>query len=160
MLFSRQLRALTKLAVLWAAPWTLAGLLLGIYRWMTTAHLPGDPGSLLSWLATHGLAFGTLGLISGLDVGLLLAWAERGRQVEQIRPGRLALWGIIGGLGPPLLFGFLGLVFGAPRTVYLPLLGLGFISAAASVALMKSAVGSAGRRPLPPEHQVGKLGAG
>ena len=159
MLFSRQLRALAKLAGLWTVPWVVAGLGLGIHRWVTTGHLPGEPGSLGGWLATHGLAFGALGLISGLNVGLLLARAERGRQVEQIKPGRLALWGVIGGLGPPLLFGVLGLLFGAPSTVYLPLAGLGVASGAISGALLTSAVGVARRRALPPEHNPGKLGA-
>jgi hypothetical protein len=159
MLFTRQLRALMKLAVLWSVPWTLAGLAVGIYRWVTTVHLPTDPGSLLGWLATHGLAFGTLGLISGLDVGLLLARAERGRRVEQIKPGRLVLWGVIGGMGPPLLFGLLGLLFGAPSAVFPPLAGLGIVSAAISGGLISSALRPRGRRAFPPEHEVGKLGA-
>jgi len=151
---SRQFRALVKLAVLWGVPWTLAGLALGAIRWFTTIHPPGDLVALLGWLATHGIAFGTLGLISGLDVGLLLARAERGRRVEQVRPARLALWGAIGGLGPPLLFGVLGLLFGAPRSVYLPLLGLGVASAAISAVLMRAAVG---RRALPPVPAAGVL---
>jgi hypothetical protein len=157
MLFSRQLRALLKLAVLWATPWTLVGIGLGFYRWVTTPHLPAESASLVGWLAAHAVAFGTLGLISGLGVGLLLARAERGRQVEQIRPRRLALWGIIGGLAPPLLFGMLGLLFGAPRTVYLPLVGLGVASAAISGALMRSVIGPASRRTLPPEHEPDTL---
>ena len=147
MAISRQFRALFKLAVLWATPWTLAGLALGAIRWFTGVHPPGDFGALLGWLATHGIAFGTLGLISGLQVGLLLARAERGRTVEQIRPGRLTLWGAVGGLGPPLLFGVLGFVFGAPASVYLPLVGLGIASAAISGTLLRAA---AGRRFLPP----------
>jgi hypothetical protein len=79
--------------------------------------------------------------------------------VEQIKPGRLALWGVVGGLGPPLLFGVLGLLFGAPATVYLPLAGLGVVSAVMSGALLTTAVGAARRRALPPEHDAGKLGA-
>ena len=149
------MRALLKLALLWSVPWTLGGLALGICRWVMTAHLPGEAGSLVAWLATHALAFGALGLISGLDVGLLLAHAERGRRVEQITAGRLVLWGAIGGLGPPLLFGLLGFLFGAPSAVYLPLAVLGVASAATSIA----ALGARRRRTFPPEEDVSKLGA-
>jgi hypothetical protein len=156
MVFSRQFRALLKLAGLWAIPWTALGIGVAIVRWVAGPDLSSTGNSLGGWILNHALAYGALGLISGLYLGLLLARIERGRRVEAITTRRIALWSAIGGAAPPVLFAALGFMFGASSIVLLPLLGLGVLSAVGSSVLATSAHAAATRglladRPAP--HQ-------
>ena len=145
-MLSRQFRALGRFAVLWAIPWAVAGALLAMVRWVAAPS--GFP--LGEALALHTTAFGALGLISGLDVGLILARAERGRQVDQLAPRRVALWGLLGGAAPAVLFAALGWAFGATAAVWAPLAGLGVVSAVISAGLATSVVTAAKRASLSP----------
>ena len=156
MLFSRQFRALLSFAGWWAVPWGLAGAALAVARWLTSgAPYPG--ASLGVWVLSHVLGYGALGLISGLLVGLLLARREEGRRVEDLSTRRVALWGALGGAGPAVLFAGLGVIAGAPAIVYLPLLGLGLVSAAVSGGLATAAVAAARRGTLPPDRDSPRL---
>ena len=156
MIFSRQFRALLNFAGWWAVPWGLAGAALAVARWLASgAPYPG--ASLGVWVLSHVLGYGALGLISGLDVGLLLARQEGGRRVEDLSTRRVALWGAIGGAGPAVLFAALGVIVGAPPIVYLPLLGLGLVSAAVSGGLATAAVAAAKSRALPPDRESPRL---
>jgi hypothetical protein len=145
-ILSRQFRALARFAVLWAIPWAGAGALLALVRWIAAS----SDFPLGEALALHTTAFGALGLISGLDVGLILARAERGRQVDQLVPRRIALWGLLGGAAPAALFAVLGWTFGAPASVWAPLAGLGVISAVISAGLATSVVTAAKRGNFSP----------
>jgi MFS family permease len=148
-ILSLQFRALARFAVVWAIPWAGAGALLALLRWIAAP----SGFSLGEALALHTTAFGALGLISGLDVGLILARAERGRRVDQLVPRRVALWGLLGGAAPAVLFALLGWAFGAPATVWAPLAGLGVVSAVISAGLATSVVTAAKpREPLPPQR--------
>ena len=153
MIFSRQFRALLKLAGLWTIPWLAIGVAVAVYRWVASGEFPPTDQSLAGWILTHVIGYGALGLISGLYLGLLLARGEQRRRLEQVSTGRIALWGALGGAAPPVLFGALGLIFGAPAVVYLPLVGLGLVSAAISSSVAVSALLAAKRRALtqPPE---------
>jgi hypothetical protein len=148
MAFSAPFRALLKLTGLWALPWTALGLVVAAVRWAISPDLRTTAGSLSSWLLTHALAYGTLGLISGLYLGLLLAWLTHGRRWQGVPTRRVAGWSALAGAAPPALFGALGLIFGTPATVYLPLVGLGLVSAAASSFLATSTHLAATRRAL------------
>ena len=156
---SRQFRALLRLAALWAIPWTAIGAALAVFRWVTSGDLPPTDQSLAAWIGLHAVAYGALGLISGLDVGLLLAHAERGRRVEELSPRRVALWSTIGGAGPAGVFALLAWGFGSPTIVYLPLLGLGLVSAAISGGLAVAGLAMAKRPPLPRPQDPPRLGA-
>jgi hypothetical protein len=151
-----QFRALLKFAGWWAIPWGLAGVALAVVRWVL-----GPPataaGSLGVWVASHLLGYGALGLISGLNVGLLLARGEQGRRVEEVSARRMALWGAIGGAGPAVLFAAFGFVVGAPAIVYLPIVGLGLLSAVVSGGVATAAVASAKGRRLPPADETPTL---
>ena len=156
MAFSRQFRALLKFAGWWAVPWGVAGAALAVVRWVLgPPALAGE--ALAVWVVSHVLGYGALGVLSGLNVGLLLARQEQGRQVEDLSTRRVALWGAIGGAGPAVLFAAMCIIVGAPAIVYLPLLGLGVISAALSSGLATAAVASARRGRLPPGDGAPRL---
>lgn len=70
---------------------------------------------------------------------------------------RLGLWSGIGGAAPPVLFAALGLIFGAPALVYLPLLGLGVVCAVGSTLLATSRHAASTRRALAHEQDVPRL---
>jgi len=148
MIFSRQFRALLKLAGLWAIPWATLGVVVAIIRWTTSPEIPSTVPSLAGWIFNHALAYGAMGAISGLYLGLLLARLERGRQAEEIPRGRIVLWSGLAGAVPPILFAALGLIFGAPGVMYLPLLGLGCFSAFVSGSLATSTLAVVQRRVL------------
>ena len=130
-MLSRQFRALLTFAGWWAAPWGVAGAALAVVRWVLGPPAAAS-GGLAVWVVSHLLGYGALGLLSGLCVGLLVARREEGRRVEELSTRRVALWGAIGGAGPAVLFAAFGFVVGAPAIVYLPVLGLGLVSAAVS----------------------------
>jgi hypothetical protein len=146
--FTRQFRALLKLSCLWAVPWVVLGAIVAVARWVNSPDLHSSVPSLGGWVLDHALGYGSLGLISGLYLGLLLARLERGRQVESVSPRRVVLWSVIAGAVPPFLFAGLGLIFGAPAIVYLPLVGLGILSAGISGAIATTALAAVRRRAL------------
>lgn len=139
MAFSQQFRALLKLAGVWALAWTVLGGAVAVVRWVMSPELSSAGGTLVGWVVNNAIAYGALGSISGLYLGLLLARVERGHRAEGISTRRIALWSILGGAAPAVLFTALGLLFGAPAAAYLPLLGLGVVSAAGSGILAASA---------------------
>jgi hypothetical protein len=158
-MLSRQFRALLRLAGVWSIPWTLIGAGIAVLRWVSGVGTPPTEISLIGWIGMHALGFGAVGLISGINVGLLLARAERGRRVEELSPRRVGLWSVIGGAGPPALFAGLGLVFGAPAAVLVPLIGLGVLSAAISGGVAAAVFGVGRRGALPKEPAgPGRLG--
>lgn len=156
--FSRQFRALVKLSGLWAVPWVILGAAVGIARWVGSPDLHSTVPSAAGWVLDHALGYGSLGLISGLYLGLLLARLERGRPIEKVSPRRIILWSGLAGAVPPLLFAGLGLIFGAPAIVYLPLLGLGILSAGISGVLAASGLAAVKRRALAGVEDRPRLG--
>ena len=158
MILSRQFRALLRFAGWWALPWCVAGAALAVVRWLTSGGLLAGQ-SFGVWVVSHVLGYGALGLMSGFIVGLLLARQEEGRRVEDLSTRRVALWGAIGGAGPAMVFAGLGVIAGAPAVVYLPLLGLGLVSAAVSGGLATATVAAARRGALPPDRDTPRLPA-
>ncbi len=159
MAFSRQFRALLRLSALWAIPWVALGLVVAVGRWIADPDVRSTAGPLQTWLVGHGLAYGALGVISGLYLGLLLSRLERGRQWESVGALRLGLWSGFGGAAPAILFAALGLLFGAPLVLLLPLLGLGILGAAGSVVLATSARAAGTRRALAPAADQPRVSA-
>ena len=159
MAFSRQFRALLKLAGLWALPWTTLGVVVAIIRWVTGPDVSTTAPSLGNWIFSHALSYGALGAISGLYLGILLARIERGRRAEDVPLRRVAVWSGVAGAIPPILFAGLGLVFGASVGVFLPLLGLGAFSAVVSASLATTTLAAVQRRALSEPTDRPKLGA-
>jgi hypothetical protein len=148
--FTRSFRALLRLTGLWALPWTGFGLLVGAVRWALAPELRTETTTLLGWLLNHALAYGALGLISGLYLGLLLAQVAQGGSWAKLPRRRVALWSAVAGTAPALVFGALALVFGAPSTVFLPLAGLGIVSGVGSSLLATSTHAATAAPSLPP----------
>jgi hypothetical protein len=156
MAFSRPFRALLKLSGLWAIPWIVLGVAVGLIRWLTGPELASIT-TLSGWLIGHALAYGALGWISGLYLGLLFARVERARRGGAFSPSRVAILSAIAGAAPPVLFAALGMLFGAPTLAYLPLLGLGALSAVGSVVLATSTQAAATRAALTEARKAGRL---
>ncbi len=135
---SRRFKALFKIAGLFSSLWAALGVLVGLLGAGTT------PSTIL----TYGIMYGAVGGISGIVTALLVARAESGRSIQEVRTWRVAGWGIAGGIAPAALFSALGLAFGAPASALLPLLGLGvvggglggIVSGSASVAAKRAAL--------------------
>ena len=147
MIFSRQFRALGRIAVAFAGAWAAIG---GLIALLTGASDPD--GGLLRWVLTHMFMYAALGAISGLVTALLVARAEAGRQIQQLVTSRFVLWGVLGGLAPVALFGVLGAVFGASAEALVPLAALGVVSAGlgGAVAASSAAVAKRGEIAAPP----------
>lgn len=158
MAFSRPFRALLKLSGLWAIPWTILGLAGGLIRWVTGPELASIT-SLSGWLVGHALAYGALGWISGLYLGLLFARVARDRRDDALSPPRVAFLAAVGGAAPAVLFAGLGMMFGAPTVALLPLVGLGALSAIGSVVLATSTQVTATRAALAGSLSTGRLPA-
>lgn len=152
MIFSRQFRALGRIAAAFAGAWAAIG---GLIAFLTGSSAPD--GRLLGWISTHLFMYGALGAISGLVTGLLVA--EAGRRVERLTTRGVALWGIIGGLAPVALFGTLGLVFGAPANALLALVAVGVVSAGLGGAMTVSAAAVARRGAISPAPTTPRLPA-
>ena len=145
MIFSRQFKALGRIAAAFAGAWAAIGGLIAI---LTRSSNPD--GSLLGWVTTHLFMFGALGAISGFATALLVA--EAGRRVERLATRRVVLWGVIGGSAPIALFGTLGLVFGASAGALLSLGGLAVVGAGlgGAIAASSAAVARRGELSKPP----------
>ena len=146
-MFSRQFRALFRLAALWAGPWLLLGLLMGWRSWTSQSDLPGsrDPFSLGGWLFLHALVYAMIGVISGTVAGLVIAHFERGQETGSLSPRRVAAWGALGGLAPLAFLGALGLAFGLPNPSIVPLLVIGLANSALTAGVTASALSVAKR---------------
>jgi hypothetical protein len=157
MLFSRQFRALAKLAGLWALPWCLLGAGVGIYRAATSVDLPPPGQSLAAFILTHVVAIGCFGLIAGLGLGLALVRVTRSDTVTHPSLRRVVFWGSVGGAAPAALFATLGLLFGESVATFGPLLTLGIGGAVVGAGLSLLGVAVARHRALPLEEKTGTL---
>ncbi|MDX2121997.1 MAG: hypothetical protein SF070_13205 [Gemmatimonadota bacterium] len=130
----------------------------GLIRWTSSPEL-ASLTSLSSWLVGHALAYGALGWISGLYLGLLFARVARGSHLTAVTPRKVALLAALGGAAPPLLFAALGMMFGVPPAALLSLLGLGAFSAGGSVLLATSSQAAATRAALAGSQPMPRLPA-
>lgn len=130
----RWLRGAVSVGITWALLWVVVGAGIGtIIWWVRPDNIgPGEgPARALPILAL-------IGLLSGLGFSALLSIAERRRALQELSVARVALWGLAGSAGVPLLMGVdasMGLLTGS----------LGATFAAGSVALAR-------RAPLNPTH--------
>ncbi len=150
---STQFRALLKITGFFAGVWAAIGALLGA---LIGPALTGDTA--VSSAATFALLYGTTGAITGATTAFLTARAEAGRHLGAIPTWRLAAWGVLGGIAPPVLFAMLGLIAGAPMSAVLPLWGQavvggalgGLVAGSASAAAKRAHLGEPARTPRLP----------
>ena len=139
MALSRQFRALTRIAGVFASVWGVVGGLVGV---VLGPGITGDTA--LSSAMTFALMYGTAGAISGVVTALLVARTESGRRIGDMRTWRVAASGVVGGLAPAMLFGGLGVIVGgASLSEVLPLLGLGVVGGLVSGTISGSASAAA-----------------
>ncbi len=147
MAFSRQFRALLRIAGFFAGTWAAVGAAIGA---LVGSAATGE--TVLAAAIRFALMYATAGGIAGTTTAWLAARAETGRQLLDIPTWRLAAWGVLGGVAPAAIFGFLGLIAGAPVSGVLPLLGLGVIGGGVSGLIAGSASAAAKRvRPSEPD---------
>lgn len=166
-MFSRQFRALCRMALLWAVPWAVVGLVDGLWVWSRyRAGLPIDQyfpigGSVI----VHAVTIAAFGAISALSAGLLLSKAELGRTVDQVPTWRAMLWGSLGGLAPLAILAVLGLLIPASSMPILNLpvlLSWGLGTGVVSGGLVGASVAVARQKgvPAPPAREHLNAGIG
>lgn len=140
MAFSRQFKALLRIAGFFAGTWAVVGAAIGT---LVGSAATGDtaPAAALRF----ALMYATAGGIAGTTTAWLAARAETGRQLREIPTWRLAAWGVLGGVAPAAIFGFLALIAGAPVSGVLPLLGLGVVGGGVSGLIAGTASAAAKR---------------
>jgi hypothetical protein len=134
----RRLRSALTIAAVWGLAWIPVGVMFGAARqWFGLPPSEADIVRLTVWALC--------GAASGFTFALLLAWLERGRQVETMRFSRMATWGTIAGAGVPAALG-IALVLLFPGSYFTRGAGgviafmssLGACSALASLAFARS----------------------
>jgi hypothetical protein len=134
----RRLRGLVGVGMTWSVAWALIGAAIGLVIGAVSPELVGS--SVVEW----ALGLGAYGLVSGVGFGGLLAYHESRKSVAELSPGRAAIWGVLGAVMVPILFGLLG--FFEADTTLLDVLqamavtaALGGTFAAGSVAIAREA---------------------
>ena len=96
-MFGRRIRAILVSMVLWAVPWTILGLVLGIVARLGVFGdvFVGPPAEGVPLVLAAALVGLVTGLANGLIFALLLLVAERGRGIAALRPWRFAVWGAL-----------------------------------------------------------------
>ena len=141
----RRIRGLFGVGVTWGGLWAVIGGVIGAVIGVVspTAAIYGNP--IIEW----ALGMGAYGVISGMGFGTILSLREGSRTLREISLKRVALWGVLGSAGVPLLFGAAGL-FEVGTTVVdvlgamLVTAGLGGVSAPTAVAMARRAELEAG----------------
>lgn len=124
--FMRRLRGAAGIAVTWGVLWALLGLALGAVVLVVKPE-DVDPGEGPAKIA---LVLGFVGFLAGLSFAALLLLAERRRTLQELALARVALWGVLGASGIPLLTG-------ADASMAFITGPLGALFATASVALAR-----------------------
>lgn len=114
---SRRFRALGRVAAFFGG---IAGVVgTGVSMLLGTPFFP----SLLGF----GVMFGSVGVLAGLGVGIVMSQLESGRRLESIPTWRVSAWGSFGGFSPVAMISGLALVSSATAGIALPLLAVGAV---------------------------------
>jgi len=132
--FLRKVRGALGIALTWGAAWALIGAALSLITGVV------DPDSIDAGEGPVriGAIFGVVGAMSGLAFGLVMAFTERRRSLDELSIGRAALWGVVGAAALPLLTTM-------NNSILIIACPLGAAFAAASVALARRSADSLGR---------------
>lgn len=125
-------------AVTWGVSWAVAAVPVAFGL---LAAIQGTPLPVGSFVLRVMTVFGLAGLGSGAAFSLLLGTVYRNRRLDQLRPGRMGLWGMAAALG--LASGGLFVLTGAGAFINVPMTlamlgtagGLGWATAAGTVKL-------------------------
>ena len=90
--WAQRIRGAIGIGLTWAIGWSAIGVVLGLVV-SIVANFP-----MLLVVKNYGTSFGLLGFLAGVIFSLLLSFAERKRNFEQLSAARFTLWGALGGL--------------------------------------------------------------
>lgn len=148
LVFTRQFKALLRIAGFFAASWAVVGAAIGAF---VGSDLTGETAVVSA--IRFAVMYATAGGIAGTTTAWLAARAERGRQLRDIPTWRLAGWGLLGGVAPAAMFGFLALIAGAPVSGVLPLIGLGVVGGGVS-GLIAGSASAAAKKVAPSDNDT------
>jgi hypothetical protein len=149
-----RVRGAVGIAIVWAVAWLPLGVLLALYRYCCSGPMTFDapqPRFLLLRLILYATGLWLLGgALAGLLFAAVLAFAERGRTIADLRLGRTVLWGAFGAAILPTLVltraavgqAYTGWWEGAAVLIGMSAI-LGAGSAAATLALARAKRGAA-----------------
>jgi hypothetical protein len=100
----RWLRGLIGVGVSWGALWGIIGAGIGFALGVIDPALWEFSNPAVTW----GLGMGAYGFVSGLGFGGLLSLREGSKTVAELSLPRVGVWGVLGSMAVPLLFGALG----------------------------------------------------
>ena len=136
----RKLRGLLGVGATWGALWGLIGAGVGVVIGLVRPEVWSLTNPIIEWAVGIGL----YGFVSGVGFGTLLALREGRSTLLDLSLKRSAVWGVLGAIAVPLLFGAIGM-FEAGTTVgdvlgaILVTGSLGGVFAPASVAAARRA---------------------
>jgi hypothetical protein len=145
---TRKLRGLVGIGATWGIAWAAIGALVGLVAAMLAPGSPSWGASIAEW----AMGMGAYGFVSGVGFAGLLAYHERRSTIDDLSPSRAGVWGVLGAILVPTLFGLLGF-FDADTTAIDVLEAmaltavLGGSFAAGSVALARGDAPAAGAAP-------------
>lgn len=116
----RRIKAAVGNAVTWALGWTVFGVGLGAFMGFGIAGIP-----FLAYVARLALTVGLAGFFAGGSFALVVGVMERKRTLADLKVGRMALWGALGGMALPSFALLSALVGGSMITVSAMLAVLG-----------------------------------
>ena len=137
---ARRLRGLLGVGLTWGALWSVIGAGVWLVIQIVSPEVWAGTYSISEWT----LGIGLYGLVSGVGFGSLLSLGEARKTVLGISLRRAAIWGVLGAVAVPLLFGALGMFEAGTTTadVLEAILLTGFLGgtfAPASIALARRA---------------------
>jgi hypothetical protein len=141
----RRIRGICGVAITWGIAWGVLGSAWTLAQlWWVRRHNPAlQTFSMLDVVPWMFFVWAVLGTLSGAIFAGLLARLERRRSIDELVPGRVAVWGALGGASLPLLAVALGALGGQAPIGWLsaPVIagGLGALCAATSLRLAKRA---------------------
>ena len=138
--FLRRLRGLLGVGITWGTLWAAIGAGVGVVVGLVFPDAWDGANPIVEW----AIGMGLYGLVSGLGFGLFLSLRDGRKTILELSMRRAVLWGVLGAVAVPLLFGALG-TFETGTTVA-DVLGavlvtgtLGGIFAPASIGMAKRA---------------------
>jgi hypothetical protein len=138
--FFRKARGLLGVGVTWGAVWAAIGAGVGALMGMASPEIWTWSNPIAEW----AFGIGVYGFVSGVGFGALLSLREGAKTLRELSLSRAAIWGGLGAVAVPLLFGALG-TFGAGTTLMdvfgamLVTAALGAMSAPASISIARRA---------------------
>jgi len=150
----RKARGLLGIGATWGGIWGVIGAGVGVVVGIVSPDAWRWTNPIVEW----ALGIGLYGFVSGVGFGALLALREGRRTLLDLSLRRAAVWGVLGAVAVPLLFGALG-TFEAGTTLA-DVVGAILLTGALGGVFAPASVAAAKRAELRAPDDVGMLGPG